>query len=86
MSVCYRRRCDHPMLGLHRRQPGRLHRPPRRAVATGLIADMTISVLPILLGDGIPLFGGTARDQRLELSESRAFATGLVQLRYRLST
>ena len=53
-------------------------------LAAGLITDLTVSVLPILLGEGVPLFGKTGRDIRLELVEHRAFKSGLVQLEYRL--
>ena len=38
---------------------------------------------PILLGDGIRLFGETGRDVPLTLIESRAFPSGLVQIAYR---
>ncbi|HWA77564.1 MAG TPA: dihydrofolate reductase family protein [Polyangiaceae bacterium] len=49
-----------------------------------LVDDLVLSVVPVLLGAGIPLFGGVAREQRLSLSESRSWPTGLVQLRYRV--
>ncbi len=57
----------------------------RGFLAAGLIDALTVSVLPVLLGDGIPLFGGPARDRRLELVASRAFASGLVQSTYRVA-
>lgn len=57
----------------------------RQFVAAGLVSDLTLSVLPILLGDGARLFGDTGRDVRLELVASRAFESGLVQLEYRLN-
>lgn len=49
----------------------------------GLIADMVVTVVPILLGRGIRLFGPLERDIDLELLESRSFPSGLVRLRYR---
>jgi dihydrofolate reductase len=49
----------------------------------GLVAELTISVIPLLLGEGVRLFGETGRDVPLALVESHAFASGLVQLRYR---
>lgn len=51
-------------------------------LAAGLIDDLTISVIPILLGGGIRLFGD-GREQRLELAGAQSYPSGLVQLRYR---
>jgi dihydrofolate reductase len=51
-------------------------------LAAGLIDDMTVSVIPILLGEGIRLFGKTGRDVPLRLVASRGFESGLVQLEY----
>jgi dihydrofolate reductase len=48
-----------------------------------LIDELTISVIPILLGDGIRLFKDSRPEQQLEVIDSKAFDTGLVQLRYR---
>jgi dihydrofolate reductase len=53
-------------------------------VAAGLVTEMTISIVPLLLGEGVPLFGNAEQDVRLELISSKAFASGLVQLRYRV--
>lgn len=52
-------------------------------LAAQLIDDMTISVIPILLGSGIPLFAGGTPEARLELESTRSWPSGLVQLRYR---
>ena len=48
----------------------------------GLIDDITLSIVPVLLGDGIPLFDDAIPERRLRLAGSQAFASGLVQLRY----
>jgi dihydrofolate reductase len=53
-------------------------------LAAGLVSDLTVSILPILLGEGIRLFGATGRDLPLRLVQSRAFESGLVQLEYHL--
>jgi dihydrofolate reductase len=53
-------------------------------LAAGLITDLTVSIIPILLGDGVRLFGPLGRDLPLALVSSRAFESGLVQLEYRL--
>jgi len=56
----------------------------RQFLAAGLLTDLTLSIVPILLGEGIPLFGRLEDDARLELVESRSFESGLVQLEYRI--
>jgi dihydrofolate reductase len=50
-----------------------------------LIDEFIISVIPILLGDGIALFKDGRPEQRLKFVSSKAFDTGLVQLHYRAS-
>lgn len=52
-------------------------------LAAKLVDDLTVSVIPILLGEGAPLAPALGGDVRLELVEHRAFESGLVQLRYR---
>jgi len=49
-----------------------------------LVTDLTVSMVPVLLGEGVRLFGGKGSEARLELLESRAFESGLVQVRYRV--
>jgi dihydrofolate reductase len=53
-------------------------------LAANLIDDMTVSVVPIVLGDGIPLFNGGEGEHRLKLEGHRTWPSGLVQLRYKL--
>lgn len=47
-----------------------------------LIDELTISVIPILLGDGISLFGKGLQEKNLQLVHSESFEKGLVQLHY----
>lgn len=48
-----------------------------------LIDELIISTIPIILGDGISLFGKQDRDIKLEHVETQAFNGGLVQSRYK---
>jgi dihydrofolate reductase len=48
----------------------------------GLIADMTVTTIPILIGQGKRLFGPLAADIDLRLEETRSFPSGLVSSRY----
>ena len=50
----------------------------------GLLDDITITVIPILLGAGRPLFGPLARDVELTLMQSYAYEFGFVQSTYRV--
>jgi dihydrofolate reductase len=54
----------------------------RDFVAADLIDDYIISVHPILIGSGIPLFLKNGRDTKLKLRSAKAFKSGLVQLTY----
>ena len=48
----------------------------------GLADEIRYSILPILIGDGIPFFGKLARDVILHLAEVKAYNSGIVELRY----
>ncbi len=50
----------------------------------GLIQDMTLTHIPILIGDGISLFGPLTRDIDLEHVPTRSFSSGLVSSKYRV--
>lgn len=52
-------------------------------LAAGLIDDLTISIIPVVLGDGIRLFANGLPERALVLEGTETFSTGLVQLRYR---
>ena len=53
-------------------------------LSEGLIQDLIITTLPVLIGDGIPLFGKIPHDINLELITSRQFSSGLLQSHYRV--
>jgi dihydrofolate reductase len=54
----------------------------RTWLEAGLVDRMTISVVPVLIGEGIPLFGGTGPDITLDLESSVTFDGGMVQRTY----
>jgi dihydrofolate reductase len=56
----------------------------QRFLREGLVDEMTITTIPILIGEGLPLFGSLAGDVPLELLTSRSFANGFVQSVYRV--
>jgi dihydrofolate reductase len=48
----------------------------------GLADEVRYSILPILIGDGIPFFDKIDRDIVLHLAEVKAYKSGMVALRY----
>jgi dihydrofolate reductase len=48
----------------------------------GLADEVRYSILPILIGDGIPFFDKLARDIALHLAEVKAYRSGTVELLY----
>ena len=53
-------------------------------INSDLIDEYIISVIPILLGDGIKRFKDSRTEQRLALISSKQFDKGLIQLHYKL--
>lgn len=47
-----------------------------------LFDELIISIIPVLLGDGIRLFGQSFPEQKLNLLSSKSFKKGLMQLHY----
>jgi len=56
----------------------------RSFLAAGLLDEITVSVVPCLLGAGFPLFGGVRRESGLKLDRAKSFNNGLVQVHYRV--
>jgi dihydrofolate reductase len=50
----------------------------------GLVDELWLSVHPMLLGSGKPLFRGSDSRTKLTLLESKTYESGLVSLRYRI--
>jgi dihydrofolate reductase len=56
----------------------------QRFLACGLIDDLTITIIPVILGSGRPLFGPLQGDIALNLIEARSFPCGFVQVKYQV--
>jgi dihydrofolate reductase len=48
----------------------------------GLADEVRVSVLPVVIGEGVSFFAGLTRDVALHLLEVKAYTTGIVALRY----
>ncbi len=49
---------------------------------SGLVDHITISVIPVVLGSGIPLFSVMNNEQLCRFISTQSYPSGLVQLRY----
>jgi dihydrofolate reductase len=54
----------------------------QRFLRAGLIDRLVITRVPVLIGDGIPLFGSLPHDIRLRHVVTRSYPSGLVQSEY----
>jgi dihydrofolate reductase len=54
----------------------------QRFLRAGLIQRLTITRVPVLIGQGIPLFAALARDQKLRHIRTQQYASGLVKTEY----
>ena len=48
----------------------------------GLVDEMTINVIPVVLGAGRPLFASGLPEMRLKLLQAKSFPSGVVQIHY----
>jgi riboflavin biosynthesis pyrimidine reductase len=51
----------------------------------GLVQRLIITRVPVLIGDGIPLFGSLPRDVRLQHVATEHYPSGLVKSEYRVA-
>lgn len=56
----------------------------QRFLRAGLINEITITQIPVLLGDGISLFGSIGTEIQLKLEQTSGAHNGFVQSKYRL--
>lgn len=50
---------------------------------SNLVDEIIVSIIPVLVGDGVRLFETGIPEQKLELVSVKSFETGLVQLHYK---
>jgi dihydrofolate reductase len=58
----------------------------QRFLRAGLVDRLIITRVPVLIGEGVPLFGSLAKDVRLTHVATRDFPSGLVQSEYRIES
>jgi dihydrofolate reductase len=54
----------------------------RECLRLGLADEIRYTILPVLIGDGIPFFATLDRDIALHLAEVKAYKSGMVEIRY----
>ena len=58
----------------------------RQFLELGLVDEIRLTIAPVLLGDGLSLFGGLTKEQRWDLKNVTAYKNGFVELVYAAST
>lgn len=58
----------------------------QRFLRAGLVGRLIITRVPVLIGEGIPLFGALPHDIRLRHVATRHYESGLVQSEYEIAT
>lgn len=53
-----------------------------RFLEAGLVDDITVSIIAMVLGSGIPLFNAMNQESKCRLVSTKSYPSGLVQLKY----
>jgi dihydrofolate reductase len=52
----------------------------------GLVDEITLTIAPVLLGEGLRLFDGSLKEKRWDLTKVTAYKNGFVELSYAAPT
>lgn len=58
----------------------------QRFLRAGVLDRLIVTIIPVLIGSGIPLFGDLEDDVQLTHQSTRTFTNGLIQCHYRVET
>jgi dihydrofolate reductase len=58
----------------------------QRFIELGLVDEIKLTIAPVLLGDGLRLFGGSPTEEKWDLKNVVAYKAGVVELSYSAST
>ena len=56
----------------------------QRFLSAKLIKDLTLTIIPVLIGKGKPLFSSLIKDIKLKLQNTKAYDFGFVQMKYQI--
>jgi len=56
----------------------------RSFLEANLLAELTLTLVPIILGKGIPLFDQNTAERKLKLISSKSYESGLTQVQYQI--
>ena len=55
-----------------------------KCINLGLVDEISYTILPVMIGEGIPFFSKLNADVKLHLAEQHAYDNGVVEIRYEI--